>query len=297
MDNTNNNNLHLAYWINTHYDLLRTIGQFILGGIAGLIWIIAFLQLFQYIGNLRATRAALDINNTANLQIDSITAPEPPVVISESTYDAGESTTAVILVQNVNQKHAVRISLAVAAAGSTRTLTNKLIAEGEQRYFVVPNVGEDIEPTTEITSVEYLRSSINRPQVNFEVNDALFQPVQLVQQSAQTDEDPDDTEVTAVDIEEIRASSAANAPYTAYTATAQNNSALGFQTAEVVVLLQNGGGVTVGANSLTLKQFTSFSTQPITMLWRRRFTIDITPTVFVYADFLDEENVIVPSDN
>lgn len=82
--------------------------------------------------------------------------------------------------------------------------------------------------------------------------------------------------------------------YTSLTAEIFNDSAYGFRSVQVIVLLRNSQDAVVGVAKRVLRDVASLSTTQIDITWEKPFAIDVQPEIMVTTDYFNEENLILP---
>lgn len=95
-----------------------------------------------------------------------------------------------------------------------------------------------------------------------------------------TEPDESDTTLTKSDI-------------TALSTVVSNNSPVGFRTASAIVVVRDQNNTIIAIHKQVLKNFYSFDQQAVNMNWPRRFVFNATPELYIYADYLDRDNLIL----
>ncbi|MDP3970769.1 MAG: hypothetical protein Q8P90_03640 [bacterium] len=84
--------------------------------------------------------------------------------------------------------------------------------------------------------------------------------------------------------------------YSRATANVFNNSALGFRSVYVIVILKDSTGNIQAIGQQILKDLNSFDEQQVLVSWDKKFAIDVKPEFLTFTDSYFEENLIYPGD-
>lgn len=87
-----------------------------------------------------------------------------------------------------------------------------------------------------------------------------------------------------------------DANYTRLNSILNNNSALGYKYAQVIIIMRDSTDEIVGVHKQVLRNFESFSQLPLSVVWARRFTIDVIPEIHIYTDYITRDNLIYPGE-
>lgn len=158
---------------------------------------------------------------------------------------------------------------------------------------------QEIEETTDQTGVSTIENT-NADEVN--VNDDTTANSNSNSNDASNNNDnvnensnsefltPDDV------VEEEIDEPGRDANYTRLNSMLNNNSALGYKYAQVIIIIRDSTDEIVGVHKQVLRDFESFSQLPLSVVWARRFTIDVVPEIHMYTDYITRDNLIYPGE-
>ncbi len=84
---------------------------------------------------------------------------------------------------------------------------------------------------------------------------------------------------------------------TALSTIVSNNSPVGFRTASVIAIVRGENNEVIAIHKQVVKNFNSFDQQAVNMNWPRRFIFSAKPEMYIYADYLNEDNLILLGEN
>jgi hypothetical protein len=166
---------------------------------------------------------------------------------------------------------------------------------------VSPIKEEDLEDRTGASDVLDDTTNANansneNPQVISNTNE----PSRLINTNANSNENENTNEAAAEfatpdDITEIieEYTTLTKSDITALTTIVSNNSPVGFRTASVIAVIRDQNNVVIAIHKQVVKNFNSFDQQPINMNWPRRFIFNAKSEIYIYGDYLDENNLIL----
>lgn len=169
-----------------------------------------------------------------------------------------------------------------------------------QADVITPVKEEDLVDKTGASDALDKNSTTNS-NVNSRVVSNTNEPVRLVDtnsnenanENINTNEDvalatPDDvTEILDED------STLTKSDITALSTIVSNNSPVGFRTASIIAIVKDDNNQVIAIHKQVVKNFNSFDQQAVNMNWPRRFIFSAKPEIQIYADYLDENNLIL----
>lgn len=99
---------------------------------------------------------------------------------------------------------------------------------------------------------------------------------------------PDEIEIPAEED-----STLSKSDITALSTVVSNNSPVGFRTASAIAVIRDQNNAVIAIHKQVLKNFFSFDQQSVNMNWPRRYIFNATPEMYIYADYLDRDNLIL----
>lgn len=264
--------LRRGYWIASNRSSLRLWSEYALMGVAGILFLVFFVVLLQWVLNIAPTQAIRAGVSTSAINPDAVAAPvDIQVVRALAVRRDDASVDAVIELANVNRTWgASTLEYEVLIGGSAVETTPTTLAPGQSKALA-------------LTNIEFAGTTV--PRVSVVVSRTEWGQYPDEAALPQNEWEFSSPSLRLIDAEE-------SAFQTELQLTVRNKSVYGFREPEVVVLMENAQSEVVAIGSVVMDKARSLEQRVLTFRWPQRYQRSLTPVAYVNVDMLTDSRII-----